>query len=115
MFDIVERNKAAPIIQRFMRGHLAREKVSVELHKSRMRRHLKEQEAMFSGHRQHILESLQVHLAYIYRRAKAKKLAAERKAKEKRIRDAEEAKKKVLREKRARQRQIELKRQEEQR
>ena len=58
VFDVVERVRHAPIIQRFMRGYLAREKIAVSLHKHRMERQLREQEALFSPQRVQILQSL---------------------------------------------------------
>ena len=36
VFSLIERNRQAPIIQKHLRGYLAREKVAVELHRKRM-------------------------------------------------------------------------------
>lgn len=90
MFDVVERNKQAPLIQKYMRGYLAREKISVTLHKYRMSRYLKEQDAMFTPQRQYIMESLQVLLAYLFRKRKAYRLEQERLAELRAIEEKEQ-------------------------
>ena len=48
VLDVVERIRFAPIIQKYVRGYLSREKVAVAFHKFRMQRHLQEQEDLFS-------------------------------------------------------------------
>ena len=69
---IVEKEKQAPIIQKYIRGYFARESISIELHKFKMKRQLIEQEAFFMPQRNHILQGLQVILAYIFRKKKAR-------------------------------------------
>ena len=92
VFDVVERVRRAPIIQRFMRGYLARERIAVSLHKFRMERQLREQEALFSPQRIQIMQSLQITLAYHFRKRKAKKIEAARLAEIARIEKAEQEK-----------------------
>ena len=69
---IVEKEKQAPIIQKYIRGYFARESISIELHKFKMKRQLIEQEAFFMPQRNHILQGLQVILAYVFRKKKAR-------------------------------------------
>ena len=73
----MERNKAAGTVQKFMRGYQVRERVSIVLNKSRMLRSLEEQEVMFSSFRAHLKESLQIRLAYLFRRRKAIRIKQE--------------------------------------
>ena len=78
-----------------MRGYLARERVAVGLHKARMQRQLKEQDEFFSTKRLYILESMQISLAYLFRKKRAARLHAERLAKLQRIRDEQEEAKRI--------------------
>ena len=89
VFDVVERIRQAPIIQKYIRGYLAREKIAVSLHKYRMTRQLKEQEAIFSPQRHHIMESMQVSLAYLFRKRKARRLKQQRLAEIRRVEEKE--------------------------
>ena len=113
VFDVVERIRFAPIIQKYVRGYLAREKVAVAFHKFRMQRHLQEQEDLFSPQRARILETMQVALAYLFRKRKARRIEEEKRAEQARKEQIEEAKRQAARERRMRQRQAELRRQEE--
>ena len=65
---------------------------------------------MFSGFREHLLESLQVKLAYLFRRSKALRLKQELEE-QRRIEEAKaEARRQAAREKKLRQRQLEKQR-----
>lgn len=60
-----------------------------------MQRQLKEQDELFSTKRHYILESMQISLAYLFRKKRAAKLQAERLAKLQRIRDEQEEAKRI--------------------
>ena len=95
---------------------MARERVAVRLHKARMQRHLQEQDELFSTKRHYILESMQISLAYLFRKRRVAKLHAERLAKLQRIVDEqEEAKRLAAIERRLKLKQAESQRIEEER
>ena len=102
VFDILERQRKAPVIQKYVRGYLSREKVAIRLHKFRMKRQLQEQEAFFSPKRLNIMESLQITIAYMYRKKKAKRLELNRLAEIARIEKIEQEKRQAARERRLR-------------
>ena len=74
---VLERNRAAVLLQRMMRGYIIREKIAIELHKHHMQRQLREQEEMFGSFRQYLLETLQIKLAYLFRKKRAIRLKKE--------------------------------------
>ena len=78
-----------------------------------MERQLKEQEALFNPQRMQIMQSLQITLAYQFRKRKAKRIIAERLAEIARVERAEQEKRQAARERRMRQKQAEMRRLEE--
>lgn len=110
VFDVVERNKQAPVVQKYLRGYLARERIAYTLHKTRIMRHMQEFEDMFGGHRRQILETLQIRLAYLIRRRIGARKERQRIEEQKRQEAEAEAKRQALIAKRKRQKQLELKR-----
>ena len=71
---VMERTRAALTIQKYLRGYIDRETVSIIVNKKRMLKSFAEQEAMFAGFRAHLLESLQIKLAYLYRLRRATRM-----------------------------------------
>ena len=69
-----------------------------------MKRHLREQDEIFSSYRNNILENLQIVLAYLFRRRKAKRLEEERKSELARTQQAEDDRVRLQKEKRLKQR-----------
>jgi hypothetical protein len=59
-------------LQKFMRGHLDRRKVILVRDKYRIRQQLNEISQLFSPKRREIMETLQVALAYRFRRSLSK-------------------------------------------
>ena len=99
--------RKSPIIQKYLRGYQARESISIDLHKMRMKRQLREQDEMFSSHRNNILESMQVLLAYLFRRRKARRDKAMRESELAQIQQAEADRVRILKEKRIAQQKLE--------
>ena len=102
VMDLVERNKVAPTIQKFLRGYLVRESMAVEIHRYRMRSHLEAFELKFTPIRDYIIESLQIRLAYIFRKRIADRKERERLEEIRRKQEAILAKKQAAREHRIR-------------